>query len=438
MSAASNEDDPRKSSRKRRRTTTLQVSEFKVITDALATQLGKAAQAKGQAARGPLKPPEPPPPRAPRPPVESKGTGPIAGLKYAAVGDLFSAVSAAYVQCKRTQGPLVSPQHERSSRLETISLGGRCSAFLLLEYRGDAYALNLLAQAIKEMEGTIPAQTLFIIEGSERKAVVHPNYSPQYLAEQIAQRYKIPVADGITTVADWSVIDEVIKRCAELDPVIYRKAIIGYLLLSEALQNPRRTKNNIPEGIETLIGYWNTQDQRVVGITELYAAVDKRSELPKERVQQINGLLQHTAQMYGGRLELENWNVMTELFYQGGTRGITRDELIGTVIGVMSPLSDEGYPDYLGIIRRLQKTWGDEVGKEELHKCLIQALNDLRKTPDAFKERGEKITQMLGRAQDEQTAQNIREIMRQHSRVRNILIIVGLKHEKGVRAGFKG
>jgi hypothetical protein len=431
MSPASKEDDPSKAARRRKRTTTLQMEEFKVVTGVADGQSSKnPTPAKGytdmqSASRT-------------APSQEGKGAGQTANLSYSLVTDLFNAVSTAYNQCKKSQkGHLIPPQYENTSKLDTIALGGRRNVFILFDYHGDAYALTLLAQAIREMEGALPTQTLFIIEGSERKSVVHLNYSPQYLAEQIAHRFKIPVADGIRSVADWSVIDEVIRACSELDPVIYRKAIIGYLLLSEALQNPRRSKTNIPEGIETLIGYWNTTEQRVVGITELYAAVDKRSEMPKDRVQEINGLLQHVAQSHGGRLDLENWNVVSELIDQGKIHGITREESLGTVVGVMAPLSDQGYPDYLGTIRRLQKTWGEEVGKEELHKCFVQALGELRKTPDSFKERGEQITQMLDRAEDEQTAKNIYDILRQHSRVKNILIIAGLKHEKGVRAGLK-
>jgi hypothetical protein len=431
MPPASKENDPRKSVRRRKRTTTLNVDEVKLLLGAAGDQLSKnPAQASGytdmrstaRSASG----------------QESMGTGRTANLTYSHVTDLFTAVSTAYNKCKKEQkGYLIPPQYEKTSKLENIALSGRRAVIVIFDYHGDAYALTLLAQAIKEMEGALPTQTLFIIEGSERKSVVHLDYSPQYLAEQIAHRFKIPVADGIRSVADWSVIDEVIRCCSELDPVIYRKAIIGYLLLSEALQNPRRSKSNIPEGIEALIGYWNTAEQRVVGITELYAAVDKRSEMPKERVQKLNGLMQDIAQTHGGRLDLENWNVVSELIDQGKTRGITREELLGTAIGVMAPLSDQGYPDYLGTIRRLQKTWGEEVGKEELHKCFVQALSELRKTPDSFKERGEKITQMLSHAEDEQTAQNIHEILRQHSRVKNILVIAGLKHEKGVRAGLK-
>ncbi|HQH28794.1 MAG TPA: hypothetical protein PLP17_15480, partial [Oligoflexia bacterium] len=167
--------------------------------------------------------------------------------------DLFYAANKLHAQYEQKYGrKMVAPEQENSSRvLEFVDTQNR-KVSVLLELRGDRHALVLLAEMVQKLDRVPPRQILFIVEGLGRQGIEQPRYSPQYLAEEIAQRYKIALTGGIKTVADWDVITEVIAECAVQRPPVPRKRVIGALLLSESLKSWRRSKQNILEAIETL------------------------------------------------------------------------------------------------------------------------------------------------------------------------------------------
>ena len=351
--------------------------------------------------------------------------------------DLFYSANKVHSRFEETfHRKMVPAPFEGSSKAQAFLSLDRRQVYLLLEYPGDRHALDLFAQIMHQLEKVSPKDILFVVEGYGSPGLSAPKHSLLYIAGEIARRCDIAIASGIKNISYPDTAAEVIRRCAKLTPPELRKQVIGSLLLTDAQQNSRRSRQNVVEAIETLFSAWNSFGERVVGISELYSAVDAQRDIPEEQRKIVNAGMSAAASESEGVFDLQNWQKVADLVAKVQPEGISREKVLGMLVMLNAPQSESPLPDYLRAMRRMLENWQGLVGWEELHRCLLQAKKDLERSSESFLERAQRISQVLGQVQSEGTTRALRQLLQDFPKAGFIVVVATPIHEKSIWAAF--
>ncbi len=358
-------------------------------------------------------------------------------MAYPPIIDLFYDANKIHSQYEeKFRRRMVPSDYESTSKLDSFLTADQREVYLLFEYPGDRHALELLAQVIRQLERVAPQEMMFIVEGYENAISSAPRHSLLYIVSEIARRYGVAINGGIRNISFPQTALELFRCCEEIRPPILRKQVIGSLMLAEARTNSRRCGRNIPEAIEALYASWNQGGARVIGLTEMYTATEVVLGMTEEQNEALNNEISLMTQQSDGLRELHDWQVLSQLIDKLSITGLSREQIIGKAILLSAPHDEDGFPDYLRVMKRMLANWPELVGWEELHRCLILGQRDAERFPELCNERAARIGQVLGQVQASLTTSSLRQVISLNPRASFVVVIASRINEKSVRAAF--
>lgn len=360
------------------------------------------------------------------------------GLSENEIKDLIQKARQDQEKFEKSLGRSLAPLDPafKATTLSVTNDAGQ-EGILVRDRHFDMKVFAALQNGLNRLVGVDPSKIVFIAEGSG-KGIKGPEFSPNALLENLANKHAIPVENAVRNLSDWVVVDGIIKANVNSSPPLDRQAIVGLITLDLAKNKRDITHENIPNAIEDVRKTWLAGDKSL-SVEALYNIADKALDIKADVIKKFSKLAIDVAKASGAKeVDARDWKLVSEIIKAGEELSppINKEQSLGCLILLTSPSSREGNLFPLQAMNQVSNGWGKQVTFEELHESIIAAGQFSTKNPVLHFGRQEQLKKSIGEVQDTMTTAATQAIIQKYPNASQFLVISGYSHTQSISKAF--